>query len=119
MRTLLFASLLCLVANSYSYADDQPWLKIEPGTGPGNGKHIVFISGDEEYRSEEALPQLAKILAKHHGFRCTVLFAIDPKTGTMSYGWEIMTPPFDWDLGDAGKKASDGWMFWKIGRAHV
>jgi nitrous-oxide reductase len=37
---------------------------------------------------------------------------IDPKTGTMSYGWEIMTPPFDWDLGDAGKKASDGWMFW-------
>ena len=23
-----------------------------------------------------------------------------------------MTPPFDWDLGDAGKKVSDGWMFW-------
>jgi nitrous-oxide reductase len=37
---------------------------------------------------------------------------VDPKTGAMSYGWEIMTPPFDWDLGDAGKKASDGWMFW-------
>ena len=42
-----------------------------------NGKHIVFISGDEEYRSEEALPQLAKILSKHHGFKCTVLFAQD------------------------------------------
>ena len=41
----------------------------------------MFISGDEEYRSEEALPQLGKILSKHHGFRCTVLFAIDPKTG--------------------------------------
>jgi nitrous-oxide reductase len=37
---------------------------------------------------------------------------IDPQTGTMSYGWEIMTPPFDWDLGDAGKGMSDGWMFW-------
>ena len=37
---------------------------------------------------------------------------IDPKTGAMSLGWEIMTPPFDWDLGDAGKKVSDGWMFW-------
>jgi nitrous-oxide reductase len=37
---------------------------------------------------------------------------IDPKTGEMSQGFEIMTPPFDWDLGDAGKKASDGWMFW-------
>jgi type 1 glutamine amidotransferase len=35
------------------------------------------VSGDEEYRSEEALPQLAKILAKRHGFDCTVLFAVD------------------------------------------
>lgn len=42
------------------------------------GKHIVLISGDEEYRSEEALPQLAKILATYHGFKCTVLFAQDP-----------------------------------------
>jgi type 1 glutamine amidotransferase len=51
------------------------------GDGPGKGKHVVLVSGDEEYRSEEALPQLAKILAKHHGFKCTVLFAIDPETG--------------------------------------
>jgi len=43
-----------------------------------NGKHLVLISGDEEYRSEEALPQLAKILSKHHGFSCTVLFAQHP-----------------------------------------
>src|SRR4029078_5034226 len=50
----------------------------EGGEGPGKGKHIVLVSGDEEYRSEEALPQLAKILAKHHGFKCTVLFAINP-----------------------------------------
>ncbi|RKN81775.1 ThuA domain-containing protein [Ulvibacterium marinum] len=42
------------------------------------GKHIVLISGDEEYRSEEALPQLAKILSRHHGFTCTVLFAQNP-----------------------------------------
>jgi trehalose utilization protein len=49
----------------------------EGGEGPGKGKHIVLVSGDEEYRSEEALPQLAKILAKHHGFKCTVLLAID------------------------------------------
>jgi len=37
---------------------------------------------------------------------------IDPKTGEMSFGWQIVTPPFNWDLGDAGKLASDGWMFW-------
>jgi len=50
----------------------------------GSGKHIVLVSGDEEYRSEEALPQLAKILNKHHGFKCTVLFAIDPADGTIN-----------------------------------
>ena len=46
--------------------------------GPGKGKRIVLVSGDEEYRSEEALPQLAKILATRHGFDCKVLFAIEP-----------------------------------------
>src|SRR5262245_21046235 len=54
--------------------------------GPGARTHIVLVSGDEEYRSEEALPQLGKILAERHGFKCTVLFAIEdgreiPATG--------------------------------------
>ena len=59
-------------------------LTIEGAAGPGKGKRVVLISGDEEYRSEEALTQLAKILAKHHGFTCTVLYAIDPKTGEIT-----------------------------------
>ncbi len=50
----------------------------------GLGKQVVLISGDEEYRSEEALPQLGKILSQRHGFQCTVLFAIDPKSGEIS-----------------------------------
>src|SRR5207245_4097840 len=62
----------------------DPWIVYDGYDGPGKGKHIVLVSGDEEYRSEEALPQLAKILAKHHGFKCTVLFAIDPKDGTIN-----------------------------------
>ena len=45
--------------------------------GPGKGKHIVFIASDHEYRSEETLPALARILAKHHGFKCTVVFGVD------------------------------------------
>ena len=53
------------------------WLTFEGADK--NAKHIVLISGDEEYRSEEALPQLAKILSKRHGFNCTVLFAQDPE----------------------------------------
>ena len=43
--------------------------------------HIVFVTGDEEYRSEELAPQLAKILTVHHGFKCTVLFATNKETG--------------------------------------
>lgn len=46
--------------------------------GPGGGKHLVFLTGDEEYRGEEGLPMLAKILSQRHGFKCTVLFALDP-----------------------------------------
>ena len=57
----------------------EPWLTIKGENGPGKGKHVVLVSGDEEYRSEQTLPQLAKILAKRHGFDCTVLFAIDDK----------------------------------------
>lgn len=45
--------------------------------GPGAGKHIVFIASDHEYRSEETCPALARILAKSHGFKCTVVFGVD------------------------------------------
>jgi len=62
-------------------AQKSEWVEYKGITGAGQGKHIVFISGDEEYRSEEALPMLAKILSKKYGFTCTVLFSIDPKTG--------------------------------------
>jgi type 1 glutamine amidotransferase len=51
--------------------------------GPGRGKHIVLLAGDEEYRSEEGLPMLGKILSQRHGFRCTVLFSINPTNGTI------------------------------------
>ncbi len=50
-------------------------------SAPGAGKNIVLVSGDEEYRSEEALPMLGEVLSTHHGFNCTVLFAINPDTG--------------------------------------
>jgi hypothetical protein len=65
-------------------ASDPQWVVYDGFDGPGKGKHIVLVSGDEEYRSEEALPQLGKVLAKHHGFKCTVLFAVDPKTGAIN-----------------------------------
>jgi len=80
MRRLLNAAGLALVALAAQPAGDL-WLAFPGGEGPGRGRHIVLVSGDEEYRSEEALPQLAKILAFRHGFRSTVLFAVEPESG--------------------------------------
>jgi type 1 glutamine amidotransferase len=84
-RFALFATLLAsALLTSIATAADDAWIVFEGGDGPGKGKHVVLVSGDEEYRSEEALPQLAKILSQHHGFKCTVLFPIDPKTGEIN-----------------------------------
>jgi type 1 glutamine amidotransferase len=80
--SLVTATMILLAAYS-SFAADEHWVVYDGFDGPGKGKHIVLVAGDEEYRSEEALPQLGKILAKHHGFKCTVLFPIDPKDGTI------------------------------------
>jgi hypothetical protein len=77
-------SLLGLLLAASTTLSADPWLVLEGGDGAGKGKHIVLVSGDEEYRSEEAMPMLAKILAKHHGFKCTVLFPIDPADGTIN-----------------------------------
>jgi hypothetical protein len=79
----IFALVVALAQASPS-TQETPWVTYQGKEGPGLGKHIVLISGDEEYRSEEALPQLGKILANRHGFRCTVLFAIDPRTGEIN-----------------------------------
>ncbi len=79
-RILLLPALALLLVSTARAGD--PWVVYKGGEGPGKGKNVVLISGDEEYRSEEALPQLAKILSKHHGFKCTVLFAVG-KDGTI------------------------------------
>lgn len=72
-----FFACVTLLTVALPLSADDRWIVFEGKDGPGKGKHIVLISGDDEYRSEEALPQLGKILATHHGFKCTVLFAQD------------------------------------------
>jgi len=68
----------------------KQWLTFE---GKDDMPNIVFVSGDEEYRSEEALPQLAKILSATHGFDCTVLFAQDPaKPGVVNPNYVLNIP---------------------------
>ena len=77
LHVLLSASAL----SASVLAADQPWITYEGKDGPGKGKRIVLLAGDEEYRSEEALPMLAKILSQRHGFSSTVLFSINKETG--------------------------------------
>lgn len=103
----MLLTVLCvgmLAATSFAQDTSQERRVAGDGSGPGTEqqfvvydgtqgpaanmrdepKHIVLISGDEEYRSEETLPALGKILAQRHGFKCTVLFAIDPDTGEIN-----------------------------------
>jgi hypothetical protein len=79
------------IASPAVFAAD-PWVVYDGHDGPGKGKHIVLVSGDDEYRSEEALPQLGKILAMRHGFKCTVLFPIDPADGTIKPDYQTNIP---------------------------
>src|SRR3546814_15333958 len=75
---IILCSLLTLqVASGQELADYR--LDYKGKSGPGKGKHIVLIASDHEYRSEESLPALARILAKRYGFHCTVLFGLDEK----------------------------------------
>jgi hypothetical protein len=74
LKPILLKPILLMATSALALAAP---LTFEGTDGPGKGKHIVFIANDHEYRSEETCPLIAKILAKHHGFKCTVLFGVD------------------------------------------
>ncbi len=73
---LLLSGLLGLGVSTTDAAEDR--LVFLPPETTQTTKHIVLIAGDEEYRSEETMPMLGKILSQRHGFRCTVLFSFGP-----------------------------------------
>lgn len=77
----------CFVASFVAAAGAADHVSYSGKEGPGKGKKVVLLAGDEEYRSEEGLPMLAQILSERHGFNTTVCFSlneqgeIDPKAG--------------------------------------
>ncbi len=85
MRRIIYLIVMILLVscgaknNSNRFLDHEPMKEWLTMNGAGDMPHIVLISGDEEYRSEESLPQLGKILSERYGFKCTVLFAQDPE----------------------------------------
>lgn len=81
MRICILALLVSGLGFSWGHPvpESESWLVYPGGDGPGKGKHIVLIAADQEYRSEQAMPMLAKVLSRHHGFDCTVLFGVNDK----------------------------------------
>ena len=74
MKFVVFVVSVVLTS-SLQFCSAADTLVFEARNPSGAPKHIVLISGDEEYRTEESMPMLGKILSQHHGFKCTVLFA--------------------------------------------
>lgn len=80
----LFATILCaIVTFPAAFTSAADWIDLPAKPGTEKGKKIVFVTGDDEYKSETSMPMMAHILAEHHGFDCTVLFAINRKTGVI------------------------------------
>ena len=88
IRKFVSVFYLCLISTvvlGFSVVQgDDSWNTYPGREGAGHGKNVVLISGDEEYRSEEALSQLGKILSTRHGFDCVVLYAIDEESGEIA-----------------------------------
>lgn len=81
IRILCSLALLfsCGEIVAHPVPESPHWLTYSGGDGPGKGRHIVLIAADQEYRSEQSMPMMAKILSTHHGFDCTVLFGVNER----------------------------------------
>ena len=90
MKTTLVAFVSLALSGMTSFTAD--WLHLPAKEGTANGKKIVLVSGDEEYRTEETFPMLAKILSQKYGFDCTVLFAINPEGGYIDSNFQKNIP---------------------------
>ena len=90
MITMKKLRLLLLAVSSLSSVHAESSVVYEGKAGPGLGKHIVFLASDHEYRAEETCPALARILAKHHGCKCTVVFGVD-KDGFIEAGSSLVS----------------------------
>ena len=75
MKRITF-TLLFFAAFAACNANAADRLVFTPAEGGDDAPHIVLVAGDEEYRTEETMPMLGKILSQKHGFKCTVLFSL-------------------------------------------
>lgn len=98
--SLFFFSMSCVTAGNGSLKNDKTIVSerkqvddndqyrvvYKGKKGVAKGKNVVLIASDHEYRSEESMPALAKILAKNYGMNCTVVYALDEKGSILPGG---------------------------------
>ena len=101
MKLTPLSLILTAVLALGTLATAADYVVYEGKDGPGKGKHIVLMSGDEEYRSEEAMPMLGKLLAERFGFTCTVLFSVDKDGNIDPINGASLTHPEALDNADA------------------
>jgi hypothetical protein len=93
LKKIYSAFLFLALSGTFTFAQNGvTFLQFEGKEGPGKGKHIVLVAGDDEYRSEESMPMMAKLLSQHYGFKTTVLFPIDPSTGDVVPSYQNNIP---------------------------
>ena len=97
----IFLSLFAFLLTMPVVQSAEDHMVYQGKTGLGKGKHIVFLSGDEEYRGEEGLPMLAKIMSQRHGFKCTVLFSLNDKGEIDPNNQKSLSHPQALDSADA------------------
>jgi uncharacterized protein len=93
IRTRLLPAAIA-IASMPAYASEAPQ-NIAQLKGAEGKPHLVFVTGDEEYRSEETMPMLARMLHRDHGFTVSVCFAltdgiIDPNRTDNIEGLKIL-----------------------------
>ncbi len=69
-------SLLALLTALFCSCSSSPAPAAAP-TAKDDPPHIVFVTGDDEYRSEESMPMLARLVERELGATTEVLFALD------------------------------------------
>jgi len=86
-----------------------------------SGNHgSAFVTSSTEYAlvaSRFSIPvpvgsyaPLSQYATQYHGVLSGI--KIDSATGTMSMAWQILTPPFNWDLAATGREISNDWVVW-------
>ncbi len=75
-----------------------------------NSEYVTMATRMSVPFPEGAYADVDEYSSKYKGIAAGI--KIDPQDGEMSLGWEIVLPPFNYDLGDSGKGPSDGYLFW-------